>query len=1010
MPPAVSPPAFRACGLLAPALLFLLTGCGADDPAARAVRIETLDQAVGGPKAMARPGDILLENGHLRFAILDARYSMGPSTFGGTIADADLVRSDPKWGGGHGNDQLAEMFTTVDLNLAAADEAAEVSILADGSDGGPAIVRVDAADEPFLTVLGLLWSFPDVSHPSMRLTTDYILEPDAQVLKIRTTATVVASDADVVPGSELPEAETLAGTDADLDVIGLAMETGAALGDFYLQGGSIDVFAPGIGFDEEKAVYEAAEAGRNLFREPLAFPFLGGTGTGVSYGMAAATGNLHVPLFTSSQTAAFGAGIEGDGTRARFPVGTAFAYERYLTVGKGDMGSVYDRLAAARGESVGTVRGNVLEEGSGQPLSGVSVFAYEAGAELPWNQWLSDVGEDTQLDGSFGGSLPPGDWELAAYVRGRPLGARVPVTVAAGETVEVALSVAQAGQVNVRIVDELGRLIPGKVTFFGAQALDPTLGDPFLGRADGEGPTATEVKFLPYGEGTLTLPPGAYSAVATRGFEYEIDRHDFEIGAQNALDLQFQLIHTVDTSGWVSADFHVHSVPSFDSGVTLPDRVATMVSEGVDYFTSTDHDAITDFAPVVEEMGLEPWIQTGIGLETTTLEVGHYIGFPLAHDFVAEQGGAFDWTGMKPSEILETIGELGIEAGTEPVRMVAHPRDGILGYFDQYGWNPYTGDTETPVLSSVNPLLEASRLTFEFDAIELLNGKRFEMVRTPTQPELDGFAQDPTSVRTYELVERTMEEQQGLVDGAFQLGYGYEGQIDDWFSLLNLGIRIPAVGNSDTHGKHSIEAGCPRNYVASDVDDPALLDDQAVADAVKAGHVIASYGPFVRFWIDDPANFVGTELATSEGEVDLHVEVEAPTWMAVDRVEIYQNGTLVHVVEDLDEGVVRLVRDIPLTVDRDSWFVVIAMGDSDLSPLFTAVEIPPVQLQDVVIEALSDVPSVGAFLDPAIPIPRSGAVFPFALTNPIYVDVGGDGWTAPGLPSWLVEPVDPNAD
>ena len=983
-------------------LLLLLAGCTPDGPLAHASRIERLEQGIGGPKAMGRPGDILLENGHVRFVILDARYSLGPSIYGGTLADADLVRPDPKWGGGHGNDQLAEMFSTVDLNLAAADEAAEVEVLNDGSDGKAAVVRVDAADDPFLSVLGLLWSLPDVAHPDMRLTTDYILEPDAQVLKLRTTVTIVNDDGDVVPGSDLAEASVIPGTDTTLDVMGLATGGGAALGDFYLQGGSIDVFAPGIGFDEERAVYEAALAGRNLFNDPLVFPFIGGTGDDVSYGISAATGSLFVPLFTSSQTAAFGAGIAGDGSSSRFPIGTSFAYERYLAVGEGDMGSVYDRLTAARGDSVGSVRGHVLETGSGEPVSDVSVLAYQPGASLPWNQWLTDVGEDTQPDGSFGGSLPPGDWELAAYVRGRPEGPRVPVTVTEGEELTVTLAIPQAGQVDLRIVDELGRPIPAKVTFFGGQSLRPELGDPFMGEAP------TEVLFVPYGEARTTLPPGTYTVVATRGMEYELDEQTFTLDATGAVDLRLQLVHSVDTDGWISADFHVHSNPSFDSGVSLPDRVATMVSEGVDYFTSTDHDAVTDFAPVVEDMGLEPWIQTGIGLETTTLEIGHYLGFPLAHDYEAEQGGSFDWSGMRPEEILTTISDLGAEAGTEPVRMVAHPRDGILGYFDQYGWSPYTGEVQTPILSSVNPLLEKSKLTFDFDAIELLNGKRFDLMRTPTQPELDAFRADQANgLRAYTMAERTTEEQQALIDGTYTLGYGYEGQIDDWFTMLNLGVRIAAVGNSDTHGKHSVESGCPRNYVASDTDDPALLDDQAVADAVKAGHVFTTYGPFLRFWINDPANGIGDELVDTDGEVTLHVEVEAASWMAVDRVEIYQNGTLIEVFDTLDAGVVRFVEDIPVTVDRDSWFVVIAMGDDDLAPLFTEVAIPPVQLQDVVIEALSDVPSVAAFLDPVIPIPRSGPVFPFALTNPIYVDTDGEGWIAPGLPSWLVEPETP---
>jgi hypothetical protein len=54
------------------------------------------------------------------------------------------------------------------------------------------------------------------------------------------------------------------------------------------------------------------------------------------------------------------------------------------------------------------------------------------------------------------------------------------------------------------------------------------------------------------------------------------------------------------------------------------------------------------------------------------------------------------------------------------------------------------------------------------------------------------------------------------------------------------------------------------------------------------------------------------------------------------------------------------------------------------------------------------VPGIGTFLSPAVPITRTGSVVPFAVTNPIRVDVDGNGWTAPGQPSWLLPPVDPN--
>ncbi|GDX81812.1 hypothetical protein LBMAG42_36230 [Deltaproteobacteria bacterium] len=991
-------------------LLLALLGCSTSSEWASARKIDSLADTIGGPKATARPGDFLLENDRVRIAVLGPRYSMGPSPFGGTLCDADLQRADPSYGAGHGNDQLAEVFATVNMNIAGADTEGEVLVLQEGSETEAAIVRATGEGTPFLTMLKPLWAI--VGQPDFQITTDYILEPGSPAVKMITTASEAAT---------FTEATTLAGSTDELALLEYAMVSGLSFGDFYLQGGSIDVFAPGTvdqpgGFDEDQLVSDAVNDGKNTFQSPFKFEFLAGVGDGVSYALMADSGDLFVPLFTSSQTAGFGAGQlgevtdeggaeSGDETYNRFPGGKAYQYVRWFGVGKGDVGSALDSLIEARGMAHGTVRGFVVEEGTGIAVSKTNVMVFAAGAEQAWSQWQTDVGDDTQLDGNFGGMLPPGDYELLVHHEGSPDGERVAITVVEGKEVKLVLGAKRSGQLDLEVVDETGRNVPAKVTIVpveGDSPLSRELGDKIV--AGG----AAEVLFLTHGTGSATLPPGTYTAIASRGLEYELGTSEpFTVRADGAAHLKLQVLHTVETDGWVSADFHVHASHSFDSGVSLESRVITMVAEGVDFFSSSDHDYLTDYAPVVEQLGLEPFVKTAVGLETTTLEVGHYIGMPLAHDTIKDQAGAFDWTGMTPLEILDELQSLGVAGGYEPLRMVAHPRDGILGYFDQYGYNAYSGQVETPTLSFANDLLkDTSYFTTDFDALELLNGKRFDLIRTPTQPELDAYAAGG-HVSAYTVMERSGEEQLDLADDVYRLGYGHDGQVDDWFSLLNTGVRLTALGNSDTHSRFSIEAGCPRNYVYVDHDDPATLDEQAVADAVKAGHVVASYGPFIRFTANADA-MIGDTLTDTDGNVSLHIEVQAPTWMAVDRVELYQNGALIHEWEGLDPDVLKFAQDLDVAVTKDSWFVVIALGDGDLSPVFTPVEIPPVELQDVVIEALSTVPAISAFVSPGVPVPRDGPVLPYALTNPIWVDVDGDGEiTPPGIPEFMREPVEP---
>ena len=113
-----------------------LLSCAPEGPFARAFQMSTLSDGVGGPKALAQPGDFILENDRIRVAILGARNSMGPHTSGASLIDADLQRLDPRFSQGRGLDQLAELFPTVNLNVTQADqpndEVGAVEVVADG--------------------------------------------------------------------------------------------------------------------------------------------------------------------------------------------------------------------------------------------------------------------------------------------------------------------------------------------------------------------------------------------------------------------------------------------------------------------------------------------------------------------------------------------------------------------------------------------------------------------------------------------------------------------------------------------------------------------------------------------------------------------------------------------------------------------------------------------------------------------------------------------------------------
>lgn len=985
-----------------------LAGCDRDLPSgpyARAKAIERLDEVIGGPMSAARPGDFLLENDQVRFGILGGRNSFGPGLYGGSLVDADLQWQDARVDGGRGRDAFNEMFPLISMNVPLADQPEDVFVLSDGSDGGAAAVRVVGEGAPFLSLLDLLWGL--VGMPDQWTTTDYILEPGEPWVTVRTTVAFQETPEPVVEGEEVTYASEA------LDVIEAGLTDGIVMGDFFLAGGSLNVFAPGIGFDEDGAVYRGFLEERNTFTEPYEFPYLAGVAPGISYGLIPKEGNAYVPLFSASQTAVVtGLRRSTNAGRPRFNPDEAFVFDRYFVVGHGDVGSVLDQYIALRDIPHGTLSGIVVEQGTAQPMTHMDVFAFEPGAAYPWAQWRTDVRpDDTVPDGSFSGKLPVGDWELLVHRQGRPDSARVPITVEEGGEVRVRLESPRPGSVWFDLVDETGRPVPAKVTIFQERPShetsnrQPALGDPFVAGAP------EWVVFADQGSAEVLLPPGEYYAVASRGLEYELDVSEvFTVDQNRAHRIELQVRRALETDGWISADFHVHSAPSHDSGVTLPDRVRSMVCEGVEFFTGTDHDVYTDFQPVIEQMGLSPWVRSAVGVETTTVEIGHYLGFPMREHFLDEAGGAMNWTNLTPQEIIDNLRREGAEVGFDPFVFVAHPRDGILGFFDQYGFDTFGGTPGTAdapgapqwnpsLLGGANPLLVSNNATLDFDGLELFTSKRIDLHRTPTRPELDGF-NDGDGTDVYDWITRTMDEQQDMIDGVYKLNADLEGGVDDWFTTLNLGHRLTALGNSDTHGLTSTEAGCPRNYVLTEVDRPQFLDPQAVADAVREHRVVASYGPFLRMWIDGAE--IGSEIE-ADGPITIQLEVQAPTWVDVDRVELYENGTLIRefAVEPGGPSVMRFTESFEHTPPQDAWYVAIATGDQTLAPVFTEVEIPYIPLEEVVSEALGVIDVVGSLLGEPLAFPKEYPVLPYALTNPIWVDVGGDGWTAPGIPTWM---------
>ena len=180
----------------------------------------------------------------------------------------------------------------------------------------------------------------------------------------------------------------------------------------------------------------------------------------------------------------------------------------------------------------------------------------------------------------------------------------------------------------------------------------------------------------------------------------------------------------------------------------------------------------------------------------------------------------------------------------------------------------------------------------------------------------------------------------------------------DWLSLLLQQERIVATANSDSH-RLGESVGLPRTYVAHEPDRVAAFDVSRMMQALRGGRAWGTTGPLLRVRLDDTP--LGGLHPSTTGT--LHVAIEAAPWVPVHEWRAYVNGELVHrapIVAGESAG-------LPLVFASDSFVTVEVEGEAS-----------------------------GLYAD-AYP-----ELVPFAFTNPIFVDVDGNGaFDAPGLPNDL---------
>jgi hypothetical protein len=951
-------------------------------PRAVARRITDAADLITGPLADGRVGDYLLANDVARFIIQDAPqrdlYSVG--AFGGNIIDAELI--------GHpGLDNFLEIQPAVQVETVI--NAQSVEIVNDGSDGQAAIIRACGPDDvlDFVNPSTIIEDIGGLEFPAaaddqdydIEGCTEYSLEVGKPYVRMVTT---IMNNQDTELGLFVGDYLNAAGE------VEQWTSAGAGIGEVLTNSHGVLSY---IGFGEATGVdYSHVTV-------PLAGSAIPGssffTAAGVSYVMQSNT-VINVIL--------------GAPPTFIVPANGSNSYTRYFGVGDGSGANGIDIENEVKGLAIGTVQGCILIGDQPAAAARVTIGPVTDGA-------IARVATTfvTGDDGCYAGTLTPGEYGVVASRRGAPYeggGATPvvhPITVTAGETTEQDIALPATGRVRVTVNDERNEAVPARISVVG---FDPS---PEI-RLGGTGLFNDPVEALPFGYAYIgytdssgvaefDLEPGTYQLIASRGVEYSYFSQEITVTASATAPVQARIARVIDTTGFISSDYHVHGIASADSRVPDVNRVKQYSGEGVDNIIMTDHHAHTDLTPTITALGFTPFVRSTIGEEITTWDYGHFNAYPMLIDPTRASGGSTDWAlAAEPGRDFKAYGAY----SATPQEIEALAVNGALS----------TPDT----------VIQINHIDSHFDPLRIDTGL------VPPQSFISPtdklrYRLDPDSGNLFHPY-KALEVWNGA-------GRGKQSEFLDlrlgiWFNHLNQGLITTAIGDTDSHEFLPLSAAGARTWTASPTDDPAAIDPADAARAVKAGRAVGGQGVYVqaRLLAEDGSDAVAdlalggsTQVISSNRSVSLEIEAQAPIWAPFDRVEIYANATTV--VTSMRDGVPTLYgaeptlvlvagQDFTLTrenvfpsipgaerwtatltvpfdnLERDTWFVAIVKGTDGVSqPMFPVMsgDISPATNQ-----TLADL------LDGNL---SEGGVLALGYTNALYADVDGvAGFQAPFQP------------
>lgn len=452
----------------------------------------------------------------------------------------------------------------------------------------------------------------------------------------------------------------------------------------------------------------------------------------------------------------------------------------------------------------------------------------------------------------------------------------------------------------------------------------------------------------PSGAAPAYFPTGDYLAYGTRGPLSYLDVLPVKsFAGQQDVAHGFVSIASPLPTGWTAFDVP-GPTQATTGGLNPGEMLSSALANGVQAVVRTEEDVLTDATALRTEFRSEIDLSTVtdaqrapigtdplvIGARSSSLGDGFTTALFTPSPTSDRNGGARPSKGWTLADFITQA---------EGAYTIVHRPRGPKGLFTARGFDPAVplGTGANAWWTQTGPVSLGKHLG-DFDALELIRAEGCD----PADPSA-WFAE-------------------------------FKAVRADWFSLLNQqtpAAFTKALGLSSSRFSFDTPVGLARTYLkigASTLSQTAL--DPLLA-SLRSGAAVASTGPLLDVAVNGvgPGGLVPGPAAT----VTVTISLYAPDWVPVDEVRIVVNG-------------------VPQVVSLSS-FTASATDFRLRTATLSGIPMPAGKDAWVVVEAGVPLATAGAYAagTPWNKIMRG--IYPIAVTNPVFVDVNGGGYTPPGL-------------